>query len=243
MIQHIDNIISEHKFEGRQQLLELIESGNKDLVFERLCYHASNHHSPLLFYDVIAWLYNRIGEHDKELEYLQMMYEAKQMKEILYQIFNAYYRSERYDEALKIANQYIETFGSGKILRTKTLVRLSTPKEGLRIIDEALAEIDTYDNKYAEWMLADRAAQICYEQKKYKRALIYAERALSSYMPGKTTIELKQKIMKKIRIRRILFGIGLSILTLLLLICALFAYIIISGPVTDCDSCLNGTTP
>lgn len=200
MIQHIDSIINEHKFEGRKKLLELIESGNKDLVFERLSHHADNHHSPLLFYDVMAWLYDRIGEKDKAVEYYQKIYDVHPMKEVLCEIFNVYFSAERYEEALKVADKYIEDYGEGKILRTKTLLRLSTPEEGLRIIDEALDEIETYNNKFAEQALAHRAAVICYDKKQYKKALYYVDRAISSCKVGtaKDSRELKEKIENQI---------------------------------------------
>jgi len=251
MIPYIDKIIKEkilekNDFEGTKELLKLAERGNSDLVFERLKKALSEiPDSRISLLDSMACIYERLGYSDNALECYQKVYEIYPNHGTLTDIFNIYFSTERYHEALEIANKYMELYEGGKILRTKTLLRLSTPEEGLRIINEALDEIDTYQNKFAEQALSHRAALICYEKKQYKDALAYLDRAISSCKIGtaKNSHELKEKIEKKIRNKKIAMTIGFSLLGLVLVIAALYIYLIISGPVTDCDSCLNGTTP
>jgi len=43
--------------------------------------------------------------------------------------------------------------------------------------------------------------------------------------------------------KKIFKYIGIALVVILLLLVVMVAYVYISGPVTDCDSCLNGTSP
>ena len=76
---------------------------------------------------------------------------------------------------------------------------MSSPEEAIRIIEESLQDISTFENKFAEEALAFAGAQRCFDMGNYDKALSFANRAMDSLQigNGKHIKELIVKIKTK----------------------------------------------
>jgi len=76
---------------------------------------------------------------------------------------------------------------------------MSTPVEAIRIIEESLQDISSFENKFAEEALAFAGAKRCFDMGDYGKALSFANRAMYSLQigNGKHITELIIKIKSK----------------------------------------------
>lgn len=148
-----------------------------------------------LLYNLKAQIYEYMNKWEGALTIYQKCYDLEPGKIFMSKIFHCYFYSKRYEDALQIAHQMVKEYGmSHKILVVKTMIKMCSKEDAVKLIEESLAEIDSFENKYVEGALTYRAAQLCYELGEYKKGLAFAERAIKSHRPDKRAFELHKKL-------------------------------------------------
>lgn len=194
--------------------LNLLKKGEYGVVMDRLLEYAKNDNAELVhqrltdygdftkiswFYYVDGWIYRQMGDRESALKSYEKCYELSPSKESLTEIFDCYFWTERYEEALPIAEKIVKEYGdSHKMLVIKTKIKLLPPKDALELIDKSLQDPMIINMKFAESPLAERAASICCDLGEFDKALAYIKRALSAPYPSKTAYELKEQIESQI---------------------------------------------
>lgn len=135
-----------------------------------------------------------IGERTVALRFYERAYSLFPAREILSDIYDCLYALQRYDEALQIAERMASEYGGEKILVVKARLKLSTPDEAIRLIEECLDDLESLNNRFAESVLAHRGAVLYYEAAQYADALRLIDRALAAPYPSTESYELKEKI-------------------------------------------------
>ena len=186
--------------EAMDGLQHLVKNGLDKQVHERIECLMKVYPDSFILCNINAWLYRQIGNKQRALIFYQKCYDIMPNKDSLEEIFNCYFWQGLYKEALPIAQRIVKDYGSShKILVVKTLIRMSSPEEAIRIIEESLQDISTFENKFAEEALAFAGAQRCFDMGNYDKALSFANRAMDSLQigNGKHIKELIVKIKTK----------------------------------------------
>lgn len=90
---------------------------------------------------------------------------------------------------------------SHKILIVKTQLRLFTPQVQLNLVEESLANIQSFENPFAEETLALKGANICYDLGLYEKAHEMIQRSIATcykHNPGPAHLEALGKIVAKL---------------------------------------------
>lgn len=186
--------------DAMEGLQELVKNGLDEQVHERIESLMEVYPNSFILCDINAWLYRQVGNRQKALAFYQKCYDMMANKDSLVEIFNCYFWQGLYKEALPIAEKIVQDYGnSHKILVVKTLIRMSTPVEAIRIIEKSLQDISSFENKFAEEALAFAGAKRCFDMGDYDKALSFANRAMDSLQigNGKHITELIIKIQSK----------------------------------------------
>ena len=177
-------------------LLNLVKSGLDKQVHERIESLMEVYPDSFILCNINAWLYRQIGNKQRALTFYQKCYDMMPNKDSLEEIFNCYFWQGLYKEALPIAERIVKDYGSShKILIVKTLIRMSSPDEAIRIIEESLQDISSFENKFAEETLAFAGAQLCFDMGYYDKALSFTNRAMDSLQIGNGK-HIKELIVK-----------------------------------------------
>lgn len=184
--------------EAMSGLQNLVKNGYEEMVHNKIESLISIHPNTFVLYDINAWLYRQVGRRDEALIFYAKSYELYPCKESLTEIFDCYFFTKRYTEALSLAEKIVEDYGNThKMLVIKTKIKLLPPREALELIDCSLNDPDVAEIKFAESPLAEKAASICFEQGENIRAEYYIKRALLAPYPSRTAYELYERITEK----------------------------------------------
>lgn len=135
---HINRIMNENTpiYSAVSQLLDIIESGYKDLVFNKLEYLSIiNFQNEAYILRIMALLYMRIGDMNNALECYQDIYDIAPDSFLLAKIFHILYSTGRYEEALDVANKYLRLYDDEKIVWAETILKHTTLEDRLRSFD------------------------------------------------------------------------------------------------------------
>lgn len=144
-----------------EKLLEYAKDGSSELVHQRLNYYGE-FFQIYLFYQIDGWIYRQMGDKESALKSYEKSYELNPTKDSLTDIFECYFWTGRYNEALPIAEKIVEEYGnSHKILVVKTQLKLLPLPKQLTLIEDSLANIQSFENPFAEETLALNGANIC----------------------------------------------------------------------------------
>lgn len=183
------------------KLLEFAQKGNAELVHQRLNTHGE-YSQVYLFYQIDGWIYRQMGDKESALKSYEKSYELNPTKESLTDIFDCHFWTGRYEEALSIAEKIVEEYGnSHKILIVKTQLRLLTPQDQLKLVEESLADILSFENPFAEETLALKGANICYDLGLYEKAYEMIQRSIATcykHKPGPVHSQTLYKIIVKL---------------------------------------------
>lgn len=210
--------------EAMDGLQKIVKSGQEEekITHQELEELIEIHPDSVILLDINAWLYRQVGNREKALRYYQKCYNIFPCKESLSEIFYCYYYMGQYDKALAIAVQIVTEYGnSHKILVVKTKLKMYDHNEAVKLIEQSLDEIDSFENKFAEEALAFAGAERCFKIGQYKKALSFLERAESSLKigNGKHIKELRSKIKQKQKLSLIVIIIlGLILISTIVLV-------------------------